>query len=139
MARKKRSTAWVAALRETSSSLLTVPSPQPAASSAAASRKGSGRGTGRAYFPGPAIRPVAEAGRAAADYPAQMQRNDFSLERLRQLREHDEQVAKEALAASLGQRLRGQAMLQHAQLVVSASQDATRTATNAPRSGQDLL
>jgi flagellar export protein FliJ len=68
-----------------------------------------------------------------------MQHNDFSLERLRQLREHDEQVAKEALAASLGRRLRGQAMLQHAQLAVRASQDATRGAAGAPRSGQDLL
>lgn len=68
-----------------------------------------------------------------------MQRNDFSLERLRQLREHDEQLAKEAFAASLGQRLRGQAMLQHAQLAVRASQDATRGSAGVPRSGQDLL
>jgi flagellar export protein FliJ len=75
----------------------------------------------------------------AADYPAQMQRNDFSLERLRHLREHDEQVAKEAFAASLGQRLRGQALLRHAQLAVRASEDATRGAANGPRSGHDLL
>jgi flagellar export protein FliJ len=68
-----------------------------------------------------------------------MQRNDFRLERLRQLREHDEQVAREAFAASLGQRLRGQAMLQHAQLAVSASQDASRGATGTARSGQDLI
>jgi len=68
-----------------------------------------------------------------------MKRNDFSLERLRQLREHDEQVAKEAFAASLGQRLRGQAMLTHAQLAVRASVEATRGATGAPRSGHDLL
>jgi flagellar protein FliJ len=68
-----------------------------------------------------------------------MQRNDFSLERLRQLREHDEQLAKEAFAASLGQRLRGQAMLQHAQHAVSASQDASRGAAGAARSGHDLL
>jgi flagellar protein FliJ len=68
-----------------------------------------------------------------------MKRNDFSLERLRQLREHDEQVAKEAFAASLGQRLRGEAMLQHAQLAVHASEDATRGAASGPRSGQDLL
>jgi flagellar export protein FliJ len=74
-----------------------------------------------------------------ADYPAQMPRNDFSLERLRQLREHDEQLAKEAFAASLGQRLRGQAMLQHAQLAVRDSQDATRGAAVAPRSGHDLV
>jgi len=82
---------------------------------------------------------VSQARPAAADYPTEMQRNDFSLERLRQLREHDEQLAKEALAASLGQRLRGEAMLRHAQLAVSASQDATRGAAGAPRSGQDLL
>jgi flagellar export protein FliJ len=68
-----------------------------------------------------------------------MERNDFSLERLRQLREHDEQIAKEAFAASLGQRLRGQAMLQHAQLAVRASEDATRGAASGPRSGHDLL
>ena len=68
-----------------------------------------------------------------------MQRDDFSLERLRQLREHDEQVAKEAFAASLGQRLRGVAMLQHAQLAVRESQDATRGAAGAPRTGQDLV
>jgi flagellar export protein FliJ len=68
-----------------------------------------------------------------------MTRDDFSLERLRQLREHDEQIAKEAFAASLGQRLRGHAMLQHAQLAVRASQDATRGAAGAPRSGHELL
>jgi flagellar export protein FliJ len=68
-----------------------------------------------------------------------MTRDDFSLERLRQLREHDEQVAKEAFAASLGQRLRGEAMLQHAQLAVRASEDATRGAASGPRSGHDLL
>ena len=68
-----------------------------------------------------------------------MQRKDFTLERLRQLREHDEQLAKEAFAASLGQRLRGQAMLQHAQHALSASQDATRGAAGAPRSGHDLV
>jgi flagellar protein FliJ len=68
-----------------------------------------------------------------------MKRTTFSLERLRQLREHDEQVAKEAFAASLGQHLRGQAMLQDAQLAVRASEDATRGAAGGPRSGQDLL
>jgi flagellar FliJ protein len=68
-----------------------------------------------------------------------MQRNDFSLERLRQLRAHDEQLAKEAFAASLGQRLRGEAMLQHAQHAVQESQDATRGAASASRSGHDLL
>jgi flagellar protein FliJ len=68
-----------------------------------------------------------------------MQGNDFSLERLRQLRRHDEQLAKEQFAASLGQRLRGQAMLQHAQLAVHASQDATRGAQGASRSGHELL
>lgn len=68
-----------------------------------------------------------------------MQREDFSLERLRRLREHDEQLAKEAFAASLGQRLRGEAMLRHAQSAMRASQDATRGAANGPRSGHDLL
>jgi len=68
-----------------------------------------------------------------------MTRDAFSLERLRQLRQHDEQLAKEGFAASLGQRLRGQAMLQHAQLAVRASQDATRGAASEPRSGHDLL
>jgi flagellar export protein FliJ len=68
-----------------------------------------------------------------------MDRRDFSLERLRQLREHDEQVAKEQFAASLGQRLRGQAMLQHASLAVRASQDATRGAAGVQRSGHELI
>jgi len=68
-----------------------------------------------------------------------MQRNDFSLERLRQLREHDEQLAKEAFAASLGQRLRGEATLRHAQHAVQASEDAARGAVVAKRSGQDLV
>jgi flagellar protein FliJ len=77
--------------------------------------------------------------RGPAEYPGQMQRTDFSLERLRQLREHDEQVAKEAFAASLGQRLRGQALLKDAQRAVEASQDATRGAAAEPRSGHDLV
>jgi flagellar export protein FliJ len=68
-----------------------------------------------------------------------MARRDFSLERLRQLREHDEQLAKEQFAASLGQRLRGQAMLQHASLAVRASQDATRGAAGVQRSGHELI
>jgi flagellar export protein FliJ len=68
-----------------------------------------------------------------------MKRDDFSLERLRQLREHDEQLAKEAFAASLGQRLRGEAMLRHAQHAVAASQEASRGAAEVPRTGQDLL
>jgi flagellar protein FliJ len=68
-----------------------------------------------------------------------MQRDDFSLERLRQLREHDEQLAKEAFAASLGQRLRGEAMLRHAQHALQASQEATRGSADTPRSGHDLV
>ena len=45
----------------------------------------------------------------------------FRLERVRELREHDEDRAREELASSLGAQLRGQAMLQAAAELVDAA------------------
>jgi flagellar FliJ protein len=57
----------------------------------------------------------------------------FGLERVRELREHDENRAKEDLAASLNQRLRGAAML------ARAAEDVSAAAANAPsRPGESV-
>lgn len=50
----------------------------------------------------------------------------FRLERIRELREHDEDRAREQLAASLGAQLRGQAMLEAASRLVTDAQAAQR-------------
>ena len=50
----------------------------------------------------------------------------FRLERIRELREHDEDRAREQLASSLGAQLRGQAMLQAAAQLVDDAQAARR-------------
>jgi flagellar FliJ protein len=63
----------------------------------------------------------------------------FGLERVRELREHDENRAKEELAASLNQRVRGAAML------AAAADEAAAAAANVPAqpgtrvTGSDLV
>lgn len=50
----------------------------------------------------------------------------FRLERIRELREHDEDRARELLASSLGAQLRGQAMLEAAARLVADAHAAQR-------------
>jgi flagellar protein FliJ len=63
----------------------------------------------------------------------------FGLERVRELRAHDEDRAREQFAASLSARMRGAAMLQSAQDLVERARDARREFADAPLSGQDLM
>lgn len=63
----------------------------------------------------------------------------FGLERVRELREHDENRAKENLAASLNQRLRGAAMLARAADEVAAATAATPSQPGTRVSGSDLV
>lgn len=64
----------------------------------------------------------------------------FGLERVRELRAHDEDRAREELAASLSRRARGAAMLQAAQELIEQARDGRRTGTAAgPVAAQDLL
>lgn len=62
----------------------------------------------------------------------------FGLERVRELREHEEDRAREELAASLHRRARGAAMLRAAQDLIEDARDGRRTVTG-PVSAQDLL
>ena len=61
----------------------------------------------------------------------------FGLERVREVRAHDEDRAKEAFAASLAQRVRGAALLAAAGQEVAAAHDAQR-AQDPSRTGHDL-
>jgi flagellar FliJ protein len=64
----------------------------------------------------------------------------FGLERVRELRVHDEDRAREEFAASLHRRARGAAMLQAAQSLIEQARDGRRTgAVAGPVSAQDLL
>lgn len=64
----------------------------------------------------------------------------FGLERVRELREHDEDRAREEFAASLNRRARGAAMLQAAQDLIEQARDGRRTgAATGPLTGQDLM
>ena len=63
----------------------------------------------------------------------------FRLERVRELREHAEGQAKEELAASLSQRLRGEAMLEQAAERLNASADARRAREGGVLSAADLV
>ncbi len=64
----------------------------------------------------------------------------FGLERVRELRAHDEDRAREEFAASLNRRARGAAMLQAAQDLIEQARDGRRTGAAAgPVSAQDLL
>ena len=62
----------------------------------------------------------------------------FGLERVRELRAHDEDRAKEAFAASLTQRMRGAALLAAASQQLDEAQ-ATRREGSAEATGQDLV
>ncbi|MBJ7519883.1 MAG: flagellar export protein FliJ [Solirubrobacteraceae bacterium] len=64
----------------------------------------------------------------------------FGLERVRELRAHDEDRAREEFAASLNRRARGAAMLQAAQDLIEQARDGRRTGAAAgPVPAQDLL
>jgi flagellar protein FliJ len=62
----------------------------------------------------------------------------FSLERVREVRAHEEDVAREAFAASLSLRARGAALLADAQARAAAAREDA-IAAMAPRSGADLI
>jgi flagellar FliJ protein len=61
----------------------------------------------------------------------------FSLERVREVRAHEEDVAREAFAASLSLRARGAALLADAQARAAAAREGV-IADTAPRSGAEL-
>lgn len=63
----------------------------------------------------------------------------FGLERVRELREHAESQAKEELAASLNQRVRGAAMLAQASEELAGAAASGRPAEGATRNAADLL
>jgi flagellar FliJ protein len=63
----------------------------------------------------------------------------FGLERVRELREHAESQAKEELAASLHQRVRGAAMLAQASEELATAASAGCPAEGATRDAGDLL
>jgi flagellar FliJ protein len=62
----------------------------------------------------------------------------FSLERVREVRAHEEDIAREAFAASLSLRARGVALLADAQARAAAAREQAIT-ESAPRSGADLI
>jgi len=62
----------------------------------------------------------------------------FSLERVREVRAHEEDMAREAFAASLSLRARGVALLADAQARAAAAREQAITET-APRSGAALI
>jgi flagellar FliJ protein len=62
----------------------------------------------------------------------------FSLERVREVRAHEEDVAREAFAASLSVRARGVAMLADARDRAAAARDQA-VADASPRSGAELI
>jgi flagellar protein FliJ len=63
----------------------------------------------------------------------------FGLERVRELREHAESQAKEELAASLNQRVRGAAMLAQASEQLATAAAAGRPTEGATRNAADLV
>jgi len=63
----------------------------------------------------------------------------FRLERVRELREHAEDQAREELASSMAVRMKGEAMLRAAAQDVDAAQDARRRTAAADLSGAELL
>ena len=63
----------------------------------------------------------------------------FGLERVRELREHAESQAKEHLAASLGQRLRGAAMLAQTSEELAAAAEAGKPEQGERQAAADLL
>jgi len=63
----------------------------------------------------------------------------FGLERVRELREHAEDQAREQLAASLGQRLRGAAELARVTEQIQSAASETPSQVGVPVSGADLV
>ena len=63
----------------------------------------------------------------------------FRLERVRELREHAEGQAKEQLAASLSQQVRGEAMLRQASQRLAAAADARRPQEGGVLNAADLV
>jgi flagellar FliJ protein len=63
----------------------------------------------------------------------------FGLERVRELREHTESQAKEQLASTLGQRLRGAAMLAAANDQLAQASAATPSVEGTQVTGADLV
>ena len=63
----------------------------------------------------------------------------FGLERVRELREHDEDRAREEFAASLTRRERDAAALHAASELVRQARDARLDGGTGPRTGQDLI
>src|SRR4051795_7245615 len=63
----------------------------------------------------------------------------FRLERVRELREHAEDQAREELASSLAIRMKGEAMLRAAADSVSGAHEAHRQSSITELSGADLL
>jgi flagellar protein FliJ len=63
----------------------------------------------------------------------------FRLERVRTLREREEERAQEQLARELQHRLRGEAMLLEATHAASAARDQARPAAGVRASGMDLI
>ncbi len=63
----------------------------------------------------------------------------FRLERVRELREHAEDQAREELASSLAIRMKGEAMLRAATDDLGAAHDARRSGAAADVSGAELL
>jgi flagellar FliJ protein len=63
----------------------------------------------------------------------------FRLERVRALREREEEMAREELASSLAYQLKGEAMLRAAAESVDGAQEARRRSSTGDLSGADLL
>jgi flagellar protein FliJ len=63
----------------------------------------------------------------------------FGLERVREVRAHTEDRAREQFAASVSARMRTASMLQSAHDLVERARDARRDFAAAPLSGQDLM
>jgi flagellar protein FliJ len=63
----------------------------------------------------------------------------FRLERVRELREHAEDQAREELASSLSVRMKGEAMLRAAAEDLGAAHDARRRSSTADLSGAELI
>jgi flagellar protein FliJ len=63
----------------------------------------------------------------------------FRLERVRELREHAEDQAREELASSMAIRMKGEAMLRAAADDMGAAQDARRSSSTADLSGSELI
>jgi flagellar protein FliJ len=76
---------------------------------------------------------------SGADHRSVRQNFTFGLERVRELREHTESQAKEQLASSLNQRVRGAAMLAAASDELASAAQAGRPQEGAQQNAADLV